>query len=91
MILTEGDDRAVVFALGLCLCYRGDHQVTYSAKGGMSVSGHLITFYESKQCSGTGTYKWSLRKGHLRFVQAAGSSDLCLREPILTSRTWTHR
>ena len=40
---------------------------------------------------GTGTYRWSRNKRGLTFVQAPGSSDICPREPILTSTTWTHR
>jgi len=57
--------------------------------GDVSVSGNTITFYRSQTCSGTGTYQWSLSGGGLTFGQAAGSSDPCPREPILTSGTWT--
>jgi hypothetical protein len=68
-----------------------DRRVRLAAKGRVSVTGHMITFYKSNQCNGTGTYKWSRSKRGLTFVQAPGSSDFCPREPILTSRTWTHR
>ena len=57
--------------------------------GDVSVSGNTITFHRSRTCSGTGTYQWSLSGGGLTFGQAAGSSDPCPREPILTSGTWT--
>lgn len=60
-----------------------------SARGQVSVSGDTITFYSSNECTGTGTYDWSLSDSGLTFVQAPGSSDPCLREPVLTSGTWT--
>src|SRR5439155_17089928 len=43
------------------------------AFGDVSVSGNTITFYSSNQCSGTGTYQWSVSDGGLTFVQVAGS------------------
>jgi hypothetical protein len=61
------------------------------AMGDVSVSGDTITFYSSNYCTGTGTYQWTLSNGGLTFVQVAGSNDPCLREPILTSGTWTRR
>jgi hypothetical protein len=64
---------------------------TGTAKGQLSVSGNTITFYSSNQCTGTGTYDWSLSDGGLTFVQAPGSSDPCQREAVLTSGTWTLR
>lgn len=68
-----------------------NRRVRLAAKGHVSVTGHMITFYRSNQCNGTGTYKWSRTKRGLTFVQAPGTSDFCPRGPILTSRTWTHR
>jgi hypothetical protein len=68
-----------------------NRRVGLAAKGRVSVTGHMVTFYRSNQCNGTGTYKWSRSKRGLTFVQAPGSSDFCPRKPILTSRTWTHR
>jgi hypothetical protein len=59
--------------------------------GDVSVTGTTITFFSSQTCTGTGTYQWSLSNGGLTFTQAAGSSDPCPREPILTSGTWTRR
>ena len=66
-----------------------NHQARFSAHGRLSLSGDKITFRNSNQCTGTGTYEWSLSKAGLTFVQAAGSSDPCPREPVLTSGTWT--
>jgi len=68
-----------------------DRRVRLAAQGHVSVTGDMITFYRSNQCNGTGTYRWSRSKRGLTFVQARGSSDFCPREPILISRTWTHR
>jgi hypothetical protein len=68
-----------------------DRYVKFAAHGRLSVRGHTITFHHSNQCTRPGTYQWSLTKGRLTFLQAAGSSDPCPREPILTSGTWTHR
>jgi hypothetical protein len=68
-----------------------NRRVRLVATGHVSITGHMITFYRSNQCNGTGTYKWSRSKRGLTFVQAPGSSDFCPREPILTSTTWTHR
>src|SRR6516165_4166973 len=53
--------------------------------GDVSVTGTTITFFSSQTCTGTGTYQWSLGNAGLTFTQAAGSSDPCPREPILTS------
>jgi hypothetical protein len=57
--------------------------------GDVSVTGTTITFYSSQTCTGTGTYQWSLSNGALTFTQAAGSSDPCPRQAVLTSGTWT--
>jgi hypothetical protein len=65
-----------------------DRYVRFAAHGLVSARDHRITFYASNQCTGTGTYEWSLKKGALKFVQAPGSSDPCPREPIVTSGTW---
>jgi len=68
-----------------------NHPVGEGAVGDVAVSGNTITFYSSQVCNGTGTYQWSLSGEGLTFVQVAGSSDPCPREPILTSGTWTRR
>jgi hypothetical protein len=59
--------------------------------GQVSVSGDTITFYSSNECTGTGTYIWSLSDGGLTFVQVPTSSDPCPREALLTLGTWTRR
>jgi hypothetical protein len=68
-----------------------NRRVRFAAKGHVSVTGDMVTFYRSNQCNGTGTYRWSRNKRGLTFVQAPGSSDICPRESILTSTTWTYR
>jgi hypothetical protein len=68
-----------------------DHGARYAAHGQVSVSGDTITFYNSNQCTGTGTYQWSRSGGGLTFVQVPGSSDPCPRAAILTSGVWTRR
>ena len=69
-----------------------NHHLGEGAVGDVSVSGDTITFGPSQVCNGTGTYQWSLSADDgLTFVQVAGSSDPCQREPILVSGTWTRR
>jgi hypothetical protein len=59
------------------------------AFGDVSVSGNTITFYSSNQCSGTGTYQWSVSDGGLTFV--ALTADPCPRAQYLPAGTWTRR
>ena len=68
-----------------------NHPAQEPPMGDVSVTGTTITFDSSQTCTGTGTYQWSLSNAGLTFTQAAGSADPCLREPILTSGTWTRR
>ncbi len=56
--------------------------------GSIAVQGDEIAFYRSIFCSGTGTYRWSLHKGSLRFTST--EPDPCGgRSAVLDGITYT--
>jgi hypothetical protein len=49
--------------------------------------GNHVTFYDSNTCPGSGTYRWSVKHGALRFKLLG--SDPCHRAQLLPHIRWT--
>jgi hypothetical protein len=49
--------------------------------------GHRVTFSDSTTCPGSGTYRWTLSHGRLRFTLLG--TDPCHRAQLLPGKAWT--